>query len=219
MHVHGSLRQQRVPRLKCGQYGLVLLQSKNPGVLVFEFHTELRRNRAVTFIEKRFHQPCQNAVSGLLRNQHVELPVLIDWFASRFNLLAHGIERSMQCLDGGGCDTAGRQDDSCPFKCGPRLHQLRWAFSQRFRAGARFWWLGRDVNARSHSDLDTSINFQGYQGLTQGGARNAQSLCQFTLRRQPRTRRKLAAVNQLTDLVGDLLIKPAGLQSFGLTNH
>ena len=72
---------------------------------------------------------------------------------------------------------------------------------------------GLHVDAGPDADLDQPFDFQRDQCLADGGTRHAELLREVALRRQARARRKLAALDQGADLVGDLPIQAAGLDA------
>ncbi|KAG0732538.1 hypothetical protein G6F23_014219 [Rhizopus arrhizus] len=141
----------------------------------------------------------------------MEQAVAADGHAARLGLIFHRAHRFQQAVNQRGHGVAGRLGGKFAFDGPACAAGFQRAFGRQ--AGARRAGQALDVDARPHAHFHPPFDLERDQRFPHRRPRHAQLQRQVALGRQPGADREFARFDQQPELIGDLAIQAAWLDS------
>jgi hypothetical protein len=102
----------------------------------------------------------------------------------------------------------------CTFNQAARLQDFHWSFAVVIR-GTILRWPGpaAHIDTGAHADLNVSFDLEQDKRFTNSRSRDRKAVCKLVFGRKPGALLQFARFYERTDLLLDLAVKPARLQS------
>ena len=210
MIAHGGARSQRIARCDRIANDNVLQVRLRPGRRILDVTRQLLEIRIDAQIEELADEAHHHCVVENSGDRGMKPPVKGDQCIAG-GLLIDLVQNFIEPLDVLGSRPDGRLFGDGAFNEGTRPQQLQRSLDRgaaRHHSGNL---LLDHINARANPDLEAALDLKGDQRLAYSRARNPQPIGQHALSRQTAANGIFALVDQMTELIGNLAIKAAGL--------
>ncbi|MEY9451860.1 hypothetical protein ABIG07_000808 [Bradyrhizobium ottawaense] len=214
MRAHRFARGLRIMRRDRLAHGAMLVERGAPGARALEIMRELREIGIEALVEQLADDAHQNGIAEAAGDRDVERAVMHHrGFAGMLDIL-HCEERGVDAGDVVfGRDARGLFGDGA-FEEFAGAQQLERALDDGGGCG-RGDGSGLDhIDAGADADAQASLDLERNQGFAHGRPGHLELLGELALGRQAAADRVLAAVDQASQLIGDLAIEPSRLHSF-----